>query len=162
MKNVESTFQSNIIAYIGLAKFVSSLFGYALRSENADLAHVSFRQGRPPHMKRGDVIINTTSVTAEKGSAGMLDYVRAQASPSLETPPRSSLTSVRPHARSPPPREPSRLSPSRSLCSSRRRRSVSSASRPDRSLRLCSPRRGAQTRWTTGELATVSFLPSYE
>jgi NAD(P)-dependent dehydrogenase (short-subunit alcohol dehydrogenase family) len=31
MKNVESTFQSNIIAYIGLAKFVSSLFGYALR-----------------------------------------------------------------------------------------------------------------------------------
>ncbi|GAA5955003.1 hypothetical protein JCM8115_005595 [Rhodotorula mucilaginosa] len=50
MKNVESTFQSNIIAYIGLAKAAL------------------------PHMKRGDVIINTTSVTAEKGSAGMLDY----------------------------------------------------------------------------------------
>lgn len=28
-----------------------------------------------PHLKRGDCIINTTSVTAYKGSAGMLDYV---------------------------------------------------------------------------------------
>lgn len=63
-------------------------------------------------------------------------------------------------ARSPPPRERSRLSPSRSLCSSRRRRSVSSASRPDRSLRLCSPLRGVRTRWTIGVLATVSFLLS--
>ncbi|GAA5867077.1 hypothetical protein JCM3774_004382 [Rhodotorula dairenensis] len=50
MKNVESTFQSNIIAYIGLSKAAL------------------------PHMKRGDCIINTTSVTAYKGSAGMLDY----------------------------------------------------------------------------------------
>ncbi|GAA5986222.1 hypothetical protein JCM10908_006462 [Rhodotorula pacifica] len=50
MKNVESTFQSNIIAYIGLAKVAL------------------------PHLKRGDCIINTTSVTAYKGSAGMLDY----------------------------------------------------------------------------------------
>ncbi|GAA5889325.1 hypothetical protein JCM6882_000707 [Rhodosporidiobolus microsporus] len=50
MDNVESTFKSNIINYIGVTK-------YAL-----------------PHLKRGDVVINTTSVTAYKGSAGMLDY----------------------------------------------------------------------------------------
>ncbi|POY71634.1 hypothetical protein BMF94_5328 [Rhodotorula taiwanensis] len=50
MSNVESTFQSNIVAYIGLAKAAL------------------------PHLKRGDCIINTTSVTAYKGSAGMLDY----------------------------------------------------------------------------------------
>lgn len=52
MENVESTFQSNIVAYIGLTKAAL------------------------PHMKHGDCIINTTSVTAYKGSAGMLDYVR--------------------------------------------------------------------------------------
>ncbi|BGP57058.1 hypothetical protein JCM8202_006287 [Rhodotorula sphaerocarpa] len=50
MENVESTFQSNIVAYIGLTKAAL------------------------PHMKHGDCIINTTSVTAYKGSAGMLDY----------------------------------------------------------------------------------------
>lgn len=46
-----------------------------------------FDRAALPHMKRGDVIINTTSVTAEKGSAGMLDYVRAQASLSNLRPP---------------------------------------------------------------------------
>ncbi|BGP34159.1 hypothetical protein JCM10296v2_005974 [Rhodotorula toruloides] len=50
MDNVEDTFRCNIIQYIGVSKAAL------------------------PHMKRGDVIINTTSVTAYKGSAGMLDY----------------------------------------------------------------------------------------
>ncbi|GAA6048874.1 hypothetical protein JCM3770_003662 [Rhodotorula araucariae] len=50
MDNVEHTFKVNIIQYIGLTKVAL------------------------PHLKRGDVIINTTSVTAYKGSAGMLDY----------------------------------------------------------------------------------------
>ncbi|TNY22897.1 putative oxidoreductase [Rhodotorula diobovata] len=50
MDNVEHTFKANIIQYIGLTKAAI------------------------PHLKRGDVIINTTSVTAYKGSAGMLDY----------------------------------------------------------------------------------------
>ncbi|GAA5868581.1 hypothetical protein JCM1840_005496 [Sporobolomyces johnsonii] len=50
MDSVNDTFQTNIIQYIGLTKAAL------------------------PHMQRGDVIINTTSVTAYKGSAGMLDY----------------------------------------------------------------------------------------
>ncbi|GAA5835649.1 hypothetical protein JCM5353_004690 [Sporobolomyces roseus] len=50
MDNVNDTFQTNIIAYIGVTK-------EAL-----------------PFMKRGDCIIMTTSVTAQKGSAGMVDY----------------------------------------------------------------------------------------
>ncbi|KAJ9094381.1 hypothetical protein QFC19_007990 [Naganishia cerealis] len=45
LKNVESTFQSNIIAMIAMAK-------YAV-----------------PHMKRGSTIVNSTSVTAFKGSS---------------------------------------------------------------------------------------------
>lgn len=50
MKNVEDTMQTNIVAMIGLAKEAV------------------------PHLRRGSSIINTTSVTAYKGSAGMLDY----------------------------------------------------------------------------------------
>lgn len=50
MDNVEDTFRTNIIQYIGLTKAAL------------------------PHLKRGDSIICTTSVTAYKGSAGMLDY----------------------------------------------------------------------------------------
>ncbi|GAA5869074.1 hypothetical protein JCM8547_008692 [Rhodosporidiobolus lusitaniae] len=50
MDNVEDTFKTNIIQYIGVTKAAL------------------------PHLKRGDVIINTTSVTAYKGSAGMIDY----------------------------------------------------------------------------------------
>ncbi|GAA5832715.1 hypothetical protein JCM11251_005733 [Rhodosporidiobolus azoricus] len=50
MANVETTFKSNIIQYIGLTKLAL------------------------PHMKRGDCVLCTTSVTAYKGSAGMLDY----------------------------------------------------------------------------------------
>ncbi|GAA6031525.1 hypothetical protein JCM8097_006499 [Rhodosporidiobolus ruineniae] len=50
IENVESTFKSNIINYIGVTKAAI------------------------PHMKRGDVIINTGSVTNYKGSAGMVDY----------------------------------------------------------------------------------------
>lgn len=50
MNNVEDTFQTNIIQYIGLTKVAL------------------------PYLKRGDVIINTTSVTSYKGSAGMVDY----------------------------------------------------------------------------------------
>ncbi|GAA6061076.1 hypothetical protein JCM10212_006277 [Sporobolomyces blumeae] len=50
MDDVNDTFQTNIIQYIGLTK-------EAL-----------------PHLKRGDCIICTTSVTAYKGSAGMVDY----------------------------------------------------------------------------------------
>lgn len=48
--NVRSTFHSNIVAMIVLTK-------YAI-----------------PHMKRGSSIVNSTSVTAYKGSAAMLDY----------------------------------------------------------------------------------------
>jgi NAD(P)-dependent dehydrogenase (short-subunit alcohol dehydrogenase family) len=43
LKDVESTFQSNIVAMIAMAK-------YAV-----------------PHMKRGSAIVNSTSVTAFKG-----------------------------------------------------------------------------------------------
>ncbi|GAA6020618.1 hypothetical protein JCM11491_001119 [Sporobolomyces phaffii] len=50
MDNVNDTFQTNIIAYIGVTKAAL------------------------PHMKRGDCILCTTSVTAYKGSAGMVDY----------------------------------------------------------------------------------------
>lgn len=50
MDNVEDTFNCNIINYIGVTKAAL------------------------PHMKRGDCIICTTSVTAYKGSAGMVDY----------------------------------------------------------------------------------------
>ncbi|KAL8281358.1 hypothetical protein RQP46_006392 [Phenoliferia psychrophenolica] len=50
MANVEDTFQVNIVAMIGLAKAAL------------------------PHMRRGSNIIMTTSVTAYKGSAAMLDY----------------------------------------------------------------------------------------
>ncbi|KAJ9120192.1 hypothetical protein QFC22_003092 [Naganishia vaughanmartiniae] len=50
LKNVESTFQSNIVAMIAMAK-------YAV-----------------PHMKRGSTIVNSTSVTAFKGSPAMVDY----------------------------------------------------------------------------------------
>lgn len=82
MKNVESTFQSNIIAYIGLAKFVSSPFRLAFTSPRCSPCSVRFYRAALPHMKRGDVIINTTSVTAEKGSAGMLDYVSSHLFPS--------------------------------------------------------------------------------
>jgi NAD(P)-dependent dehydrogenase (short-subunit alcohol dehydrogenase family) len=48
LNDVESTFQSNIIAMIAMAK-------YAV-----------------PHMKRGSAIVNSTSVTAFKGSFGFL------------------------------------------------------------------------------------------
>lgn len=48
LKDVESTFQSNIIAMIAMAK-------YAV-----------------PHMKRGSTIVNSTSVTAFKGMSGRL------------------------------------------------------------------------------------------
>lgn len=50
MKNVEDTFQTNIVQYIGMCKEAVKV------------------------MKRGSVIINTASVTAYKGSAGMVDY----------------------------------------------------------------------------------------
>jgi NAD(P)-dependent dehydrogenase (short-subunit alcohol dehydrogenase family) len=43
LEDVESTFQSNIIAMIAMAKFAV------------------------PHMKRGSTIVNSTSVTASKG-----------------------------------------------------------------------------------------------
>lgn len=47
--NVRSTFKSNIVGMIVLTKFAL------------------------PHMKRGGTIVNSASVTAYKGSAGMLD-----------------------------------------------------------------------------------------
>lgn len=50
LANVESTFQINVVAMFGIVK-------HAL-----------------PYMKRGASIINTTSVTAYKGSGGFMDY----------------------------------------------------------------------------------------
>ncbi|KAK4057091.1 hypothetical protein OIO90_001991 [Microbotryomycetes sp. JL221] len=50
MQVVEDTFKSNIIQMIGLTKLAT------------------------PHMQKGSCIINTSSVTAYKGSAAMLDY----------------------------------------------------------------------------------------
>lgn len=50
LDDVESTFQSNIIQMIAVTKFAL------------------------PHLSKGDSIINTTSVTAYRGSAGFLDY----------------------------------------------------------------------------------------
>ena len=50
LDSVESTFQSNIIQMIAMVKFAL------------------------PHLKKGDSIINTTSVTAYRGSGGFLDY----------------------------------------------------------------------------------------
>jgi NAD(P)-dependent dehydrogenase (short-subunit alcohol dehydrogenase family) len=51
LKNVESTFQSNIVAMIAMAK-------YAV-----------------PHMKRGSTIVNSTSVTAFKGTFSRSTFV---------------------------------------------------------------------------------------
>ncbi|EIW73653.1 hypothetical protein TREMEDRAFT_26306 [Tremella mesenterica DSM 1558] len=50
LNNVESTFRSNILAMFALTKAAT------------------------PHLKRGASIINTSSVTAFKGSAQMIDY----------------------------------------------------------------------------------------
>lgn len=50
LENVESTFRSNILAMFAVTKFAL------------------------PHMKRGGSIIQTSSVTAFKGSPAMLDY----------------------------------------------------------------------------------------
>lgn len=50
LKNVQSTFQSNILQMIAITKFAL------------------------PHLHRGSSIINTTSVTAYKGSPSMVDY----------------------------------------------------------------------------------------
>ncbi|KAL1740577.1 hypothetical protein HDZ31DRAFT_47207 [Schizophyllum fasciatum] len=50
LQNVHNTFQANILQMITTTK-------YAL-----------------PHMKRGSAVINTTSVTAYKGSASLIDY----------------------------------------------------------------------------------------
>lgn len=50
LEKVESTFRSNILAMFALTKFAL------------------------PHLKRGSTIINTTSVTAFKGSQAMVDY----------------------------------------------------------------------------------------
>ncbi|KAM0790704.1 hypothetical protein ACM66B_004561 [Microbotryomycetes sp. NB124-2] len=50
MSSVEGTFKSNIVQMIGLTKLAV------------------------PHLKRGSCILNTSSVTAYKGSAMMLDY----------------------------------------------------------------------------------------
>ncbi|PPR03791.1 hypothetical protein CVT24_007471 [Panaeolus cyanescens] len=50
LNNVESTFQSNIIQMMAVTKFAL------------------------PHLKRGASIINTTSVTAYRGSPGLVDY----------------------------------------------------------------------------------------
>jgi NAD(P)-dependent dehydrogenase (short-subunit alcohol dehydrogenase family) len=47
LKNVESTFRSNILQMFAVTKFTL------------------------PHLNRGSSIINTTSVTAYKGSAGL-------------------------------------------------------------------------------------------
>ncbi|KAL9931763.1 hypothetical protein V8E36_009313 [Tilletia maclaganii] len=55
LANVESTFRSNILAMHAMVK-------YAL-----------------PHLKRGSSIINTSSVTAFKGSKGMVDYSSTKA-----------------------------------------------------------------------------------
>lgn len=52
--NVRSTFNSNIVGMIVLTKFALA------------------------HMKRGSTIVNSTSVTAYKGSAGMLDCMSFQ------------------------------------------------------------------------------------
>ncbi|KAG2022911.1 short-chain dehydrogenase/reductase SDR, variant 2 [Coprinopsis cinerea AmutBmut pab1-1] len=50
LKKVESTFRSNILQMFAVTKFAL------------------------PHLKRGAAIINTTSVTAYRGSAGLVDY----------------------------------------------------------------------------------------
>ncbi|KAE8210534.1 hypothetical protein CF327_g5599 [Tilletia walkeri] len=55
LANVESTFRSNILAMHAVVKFAL------------------------PHMKRGGSIIQTSSVTAYKGSKGMVDYSSTKA-----------------------------------------------------------------------------------
>jgi NAD(P)-dependent dehydrogenase (short-subunit alcohol dehydrogenase family) len=64
LDNVESTFRSNILAMFALTKWDA----LSLR-----LTRLTNRFALP-HLKRGGTIINTSSVTAFKGSPQMLDY----------------------------------------------------------------------------------------
>ncbi|KAK4687766.1 hypothetical protein P7C73_g2351, partial [Tremellales sp. Uapishka_1] len=68
LENVESTFRSNILAMFALTKYVS------FRSDRSHTLMPDRTRFALPHMKRGGSIINTSSVTAFKGSPTMLDY----------------------------------------------------------------------------------------
>lgn len=68
LKDVESTFQSNIIAMIAMAK-------YAV-----------------PHMKRGSTIVNSTSVTAFKGTSTSGRPTLSVCSQTLQGAPPCSIT----------------------------------------------------------------------
>lgn len=62
MNNVEDTFRTNIIQYIGVSKCV--VYSFLSPVSRTHLALSWLDRAALPHMKRGDVIINTTSVTA--------------------------------------------------------------------------------------------------
>lgn len=65
LENVESTFRSNILGMFALTKWVD---------ESSDSECRLMVRYAVPHLKAGASIINTTSVTAWKGSPSMLDY----------------------------------------------------------------------------------------
>jgi NAD(P)-dependent dehydrogenase (short-subunit alcohol dehydrogenase family) len=88
LENVKSTFQSNIIQMFAVTKFAL------------------------PHMKRGASIINSTSITAYKGSPALSSYnSRLCIHPPIER--WAALQST-----TRPPKEPSLRSPARSRCTS--------------------------------------------
>lgn len=72
LDNVRSTFHSNVVAMFAMTKYDTCAV------EADPMAYLTITVGffrfSLPYMKRGSSIVNSSSVTAYKGSAAMVDY----------------------------------------------------------------------------------------